>query len=148
MNAQGAAGTFAFTPATALTPGHSYRWWVGAISKDGTTFWSDSQDFAIAPLALPILDSPNGTNSRTTPAFSWVIPAGTFTAAAHYNVFVNDQTSGKIQVLGNVFVNGTTLTFTSATSLTAGHSYRWWVGAVSTNGVIFWSTPLDFTIAT
>ncbi len=152
LNAMVTGTTLNFSPTApsqALTPGHSYRWWVGAVSTDGVTFWSNAQDFAIATLAVPDPSSgPSGTVASERPTFTWTVPTGTFPVAAQYNVWLDDQTAGQIDVL-NAKVAGATFAFTPAQgqALTPGHSYRWWVGAVSTNGVTFWSSAQEFGVA-
>ncbi len=141
----GNAGGTSWTPTgtVALTPGHSYRWWVGAVSINGTTSWSLPQDFAIAPLTAPTASGPNTTISTDQPTFTW----NSVTGAAHYDVWVDDRTTGQSQALRNNNAGGTSWTPTGAVALTPGHGYRWWVGAVSNNGTTFWSLPQDFAVA-
>jgi hypothetical protein len=46
----GSTATTSLAAPAALSPGHSYRWWVRADSSDGTSGpWSAAADFAIAP---------------------------------------------------------------------------------------------------
>ena len=60
---------------------------------------------------------------------------------------VNDQTTGQGQVLRISNAMGTSLTLTAAQAATAGHSYEWWVGAVSINGQAeTWSQGQTFSI--
>ena len=46
-----ASGT-SWTTTTALTPGQTYEWYVGAVSTNGmTTIWSAGQTFTLTALA-------------------------------------------------------------------------------------------------
>jgi hypothetical protein len=134
-----------FTPASALTPGHSYMWWVGASSNNGTVFWSAVQSFTLLPLAAPTALTPSGTIAASAgfdlPKFTW----SSVSAAAHYDIWVNDLTSGQSQVLRNSSASGTAWSTPSA--LTPGHAYEWWAGAVSNNGTEFWSVGQSFALA-
>ncbi len=124
------------TAANALTIGHNYRWWVGAV-QGGATHWSRSTDFSIAPTGI----SPNGPVLDSMPRFSW----NTVTGADHYYLYVIDLTTGAL------LVNSPNIKGTSATP-TVGFgpddTYEWWVAAVGANPNNFsWSVGLIFTIA-
>jgi hypothetical protein len=133
-----------WTPSTTLTPGHGYRWWVGSVSVDGAaTTWSGVQTFRITALGAPAATGP-GTGTLTTdrPTFAW----NAVTGAARYDVWVDDTTTGRTQVLRDT--NITQTSWTPSVALTPGHNYRWWVGAVSTNGLATtWSSMRTFAIA-
>src|SRR5262249_29173589 len=85
-----------FTPSTALTPGHNYTWYVGAISTNGQASTYDMntpQNLALASLAPPTPMGPNGTIAASTgydtPTFSWHSVAG----ADHYAVVALDNSA-------------------------------------------------------
>jgi hypothetical protein len=139
---QAIAGT-SFTFSQALTPSHSYRFWVRALDSAGfASDWSNSLDFKEAPVAQPMLFAPLGPVGSKTPTFSWTAAAG----ADHYDVWVSDMTVGQGPVLRNQTVLGTSFAF--AQSLTAGHNYRFWVRTIDTDGFASdWSSPLDFLVA-
>ena len=136
-----------FTPSTALTPGHSFIWYVGAKSANGGAIaWSNPGSFTLAPLASPMPIGPVNTtiaasNGFDTPTFSW----NSVTGAAHYYLYVLDTTTDQA-VLSNPSVTGSS--FTATTALTPGHSFTWYVAAESTNGAaVSWSGPQSFTLA-
>jgi hypothetical protein len=131
-----------YTLTGGLTPGHSYTWWIGA-ANGSTTAWSASQTFTIPALAAPVALGPSGTISTTTPTFSWNAVSG----ADHYDVWVNNVTTGVRQVVRNQDVTGTALTLSAAQALQTGDMYVFWVAAVSTNGLVeVWSQSLQFTV--
>jgi hypothetical protein len=124
-----------FTPGTAqaLTPGHSYTWYVVAMSTNnrGYTF-GNPQKFTLAGLDAPILSGPSGSIAASTgydmPTFAWSSVAG----ADHYYLYVFDNNMHQA-VIDNPHVTGTTFTLTAAQALTPGHNYTWYVYAISTN---------------
>jgi hypothetical protein len=135
----------ALTSAQALTPGNSYIWWVGSVSTNGlVTVWNPGQTFMIQSLAAPVTTSgPSGTITNDTPTFTWTAVTG----AAHYDFWLNDQTTGHSQLVRVPVVNTTSLALTTAQALTPGHTYIWYVGSVSTNGLAtFWSGGQTFTL--
>lgn len=127
------AGT-SWTPTAALTLGHQYMWWVGAVGTDGSTAWNDGLAFTIAPLA----SGPRGTLTTSLPIFTWIPVAG----ADHYDLWLTDQTTGDILQVTNVA--GTS--WTPESGLSAGHAYIWWVAAISAAGDTGWDAGLAFTI--
>src|SRR5205807_7226596 len=61
--------------------------------------------------------------------------------ADHYYIWISDLTSGTN--LTNPNVLGTS--WTPSNPLIQGHSYRWWIQAANSNGVVSpWSNSLDF----
>ncbi len=128
-----------WTATSALTPGLSYQWWVRAFSNNGDwSTWGSGATFTVAFLATPVPIGPTGSGAGTRPMLSWTGVAG----GDYYDVWVNELTSGKSQVLRNAHILGTSLTG----SLTTGHGYQWWVRALSNNGdYSMWSNPLTFT---
>ena len=124
----------------ALTPGLSYQWWVRAFSNNGDwSTWGSGATFTVALLTAPVPLGPSGRGAGTSPTISWTGVAG----GDYYDLWVNDLTTGKSQVMRNAHVQGTSLT----SSLTTGHSYQWWVRALSNNGdYSMWSNPLTFSV--
>ena len=135
----------ALTTSQALTPGHSYVWYVGAVSTNGrVTFWSAGLTFTISALGTPQANGPSGAIATDTPTFTWTAISG----AAHYDFWLNDQTTKQTQVLRLPNVAGTSLALTTAQALSPGHTYVWYVGAVSDNGQLtVWSAGQTITLA-
>ena len=134
---------------TTLFPGHSYRWWVGAIKNTfqgmGPTYWSRAKEFSIAPLATPTPLLPDVVSSAV-PEFTWsTVPMGVY-----YEIWVDDVTTGQSKVLHNPGANGST--WTANKTLTSGHRYRWWVRAWAVgpgpgdSTPSAWSNYLEFTV--
>ena len=74
------------------------------------------------------------------PMFSWSMVAN----AARYDLWVNDLTTGQMQVIRQQ--NLTTNTYTPTAALTPG-TYVFWVQAFSAAGSgSGWGTPLTFTV--
>ena len=123
-----------------LTAGDSYTWYVGAVSTNGSAIsWSD-QTFSVSSptLAPPTQFGPSGTIPAgvnfDTPTFSWSATS----SANHYYLYVLDTTTNQ-PVVNLSFFSGTSY---SASALTPGHDFTWYIGAETTNGVngpIAWS---------
>ena len=98
-----------------------------------------------APSAFSIGQPPKITSAKLVgtpgkPQFSWTAVAGT----ERYELWVNNVATGKRVIYQTGLTN---TTFTSATTLPPG-TYRAWVRAVSTMGVITaWSASVDLVIA-
>jgi hypothetical protein len=138
--------TMTLSTALALTPGDSYAWWAGAMASNGTTNWSGAQYFTVAALAPPTPAGPSGVIGMSMPTFAWSPVAG----ADHYDLWVNDLTSGQNQVVRVPYVVSTSWALSAAQALQPDHNYTWWVGAVSANGrATTWSSAqnLRFTVA-
>lgn len=129
-------------PATPLTPGHSFTWYIGAAAASGAISWS-WETFALAALTAPTLIGPGGTVSAgsvsTTPTFSW----NSSTGANHYYLYLLDATTNQV-LINNANVFGTT--YTNTPVLTVNHRYIWYVAAESADGAAFWSGPDSFTL--
>ncbi len=119
----------------ALTLGHTYTWWVGAVSTNNLALtWNSSLNFTVAPTA----HGPSGTIATDLPVFTW----NSVTGAASYSVYLTDQTTGVTVV--TPIPTGTS--WTPSQPLALGDSYIWWAGAV--NGqTTAWSSSLTFRIA-
>jgi PKD repeat protein len=116
-----------FTPTAPLTPGHSYTWYVAAKSINGQNSLAfSSQTFNLAALAAPTLTGPSGTISTTSPSFAWNNVSG----ANHYHLVLMDTTTNVAVINANVSTNS----FTPTIPLVLGHSFVWYVAAISTNG--------------
>ena len=130
--------TTTYTPATALTPGHTYTWYDAAVSTNGSVISYDvttPETLTLAALAAPVPSAPlSGTihpaPGYDTPTFSW----GTVTGAATYGIIIQDVTTPKSPTTVDFTTALLTPTFTPATALTPGHTYTWYDAAVSTNG--------------
>ena len=153
----GITGT-TFTPSTsqALTPGHSYTWYIAAISANNAVqAWSGPQTFSLNAMTPPTQVGPVGSttiavsNGYDMPTFSWNLVSG----AATYELFVADNLSPKVSVIGSstqgvTGITGATFTPSTSQALTPGHTYTWYIGAVSTNGNgVGWSGPQSFSLA-
>jgi hypothetical protein len=129
-----------------LNAGDNYRWWVRGVDGSSTNFgdWSAPLNVTVTPLAAPALLGPGGSVTSAEPTFSWNAVAG----ADHYEVWVNDQTTGQSAVLRGLNVGSTT--WAPPTPLAVGHKYRWWARAIDSTGSNhgFWSGYLDFTVST
>jgi hypothetical protein len=132
-----------WTPAAPLTVGDSYVWWVRGISGNQVSgAWCTGTTVTVQPLNTPTGLVPSGPGQGTTPTFSW----GTVAAADYYEVWVDDTTTGKSQVLYNANVASTS--WAPAATLTSGHSYRWWARAHSNNGdYSSWRQAATFSVS-
>ena len=124
------AGT-SFAAATQLVPGEMYAWWVATVDSNGYEYWSAKGTFSEAGM-YPSLVGPYGQISAPTPTFSWNGVA----LADHYDLWVDDTSLGQSQVIRQ---NVTGTSFTPSVTLAAGHNYRWWVAAVDSSGLEYWS---------
>jgi hypothetical protein len=138
---QNVSGT-SWTPSTPLVQGHQYNWWVRAVSSSGgRSAWTTIQTFTVVPLDTPILIGPVGATTGTAPSFSW----NTVSQADHYDIWVNDVTTGQGHVFRDQNVSSTS--WTPPTDLTQGDTYLWWVQAVSSDGnTSLWSSGMTFTV--
>jgi len=123
--------------ATTDIPSGEYMVWVRAQSGNSFSAWS-------VPSALSIGLPPRITSATTVgtpakPQFAWTAITGT----ERYELWVNNAANQRV-------IYETTLTntaFTAATTLPAG-TYRVWVRAVSTMGVVTaWSSAVNLVIA-
>ena len=142
-----ASATSVTVPSTsALTPGHGFTWWVGSVSSNGlTTVWSTSRVFTIAALTAPTATTPASGAVLTTdqPTFGWTAVSD----AGSYKVWITDNNTGAVLVIPAP-PGATSAIVPAGSALTPGHGFTWWIGSVSTNGLVtVWSTPRAFTIA-
>jgi hypothetical protein len=137
------ATTTSWTPSLALTPGHSYLWYVAAISSNNQAgTWSSASTFTLAALSAPVQSGPAGNIASITPDFQWSAVAG----ADHYYLWLADVSTNQWPVLLDAAIQGTS--WTASQSLQTGHTYQWYVAAVSTNGrALAWSPAKAFTVS-
>ena len=66
--------------------------------------------------------------------------------ADHYDIWVNDLSTGQSAVLRDQDVTGAS--WVASVALKAGEKYRWWLRAVDVSGsnLSAWSSPLDFSV--
>lgn len=139
------AGT-SFTPSTALPDGHEFLWTVRPVSSLGTNGqWAGHESFTLAvavtrPGSTTIV-GPIGSSTDMTPTFEWTAA----TNADHYDLWVNDQTTGQSGIIRDMNVSGTT--FTPSSDLTLDHTYIWTVRAVDGSGAVGdWAPHKTFSI--
>ena len=133
----GSANTY--TATQALTPGHTFTWYVFAASLNSQSYayLQTGATFTLAPLGAPALISPTSTISPSsgydTPTFS----SGASPGANHYYLAVIDNNTNAPVVNVPNAGTGTTYTLNTSQALTPGHSFTWYVYAMSTNGQEF-----------
>ncbi|MEZ6062800.1 MAG: GEVED domain-containing protein [Planctomycetaceae bacterium] len=145
----------AYTVPDALPVG-KYRFWVRATSGFGEkSAWSQAHDFEV--VTAPAFQSFGPTTFDTTPTFNWNSVtrtlSGVTTTAQRYEVWLDNVTSGQVNVLRNVPTSPPTSTsYTVETPLAPG-SYVMWVRAfvAGTNTqagttVTAWSAPYRFDV--
>src|SRR4029077_19090813 len=131
----------------ALTPGHSYSFWVQAqTTKGAKSAWGGPMSFTIQPLDTPTPQTPTGsltvlTSSDLTPSFTWT----TVTGADSYEIWVNDNGNKLYDV--TVKGNGTSA-WSPPAPLAFGHSLVWWVRALDSEdgNASDWSTAVSFQL--
>ncbi len=133
INNPNIATTYYTTPtAQALTPGHSYTWYVGSVTGNAAPQYQSPVTFTLAALAAPTLTGPSGLIAASSgydlPTLTWTTVAG----AGPYVVFLYDATVGVWDLYGQPA--GSAGSYTLSTPLTPGHSYVWTVAALSSNG--------------
>jgi hypothetical protein len=133
--------TNSFTPVIPLTVGHQYTAWVEAFNSGGQTAgWSQPLSFTVAAIVPPTITGPASATSATTPTITWVPSSG----AASYDLWVNDTTTGVVQLRQKNLI---TNSFTPVAPLTQGHHYTVWVEAFTNSGVgSGWGQPFSFSI--
>ncbi len=150
INNPNIASTSYTTPtAQALTPGHSYNWYVGSVTGNAAPQYHSPLTFTLAALAAPKLMGPSGSITASSgydlPTLTWTAVAGTDS----YDVFLYDLTVGVWDLYGQQVSSsvspGSPVSYTLNTPLTPGHSYMWNVAALSSNSqaatfAIAWDT--------
>ena len=125
-----------------LQQGVQYSWYVRAAAGNTNGTWSNGMTFTIGAqqLAAPTVIGPQGNTAEVNPTFRWNPVAG----AQHYEIWVNDITTGQGPVIWERELNNTS--FRSNDPLVAGHHYKWWVWAADANNVDSAQTSAEFTI--
>ncbi len=142
---ESALTTNSYTPVTPL-PNGTYDAWVRPLAPDGEGgAWSPVRRFIMDYRVGPVVSTPIGITTDTTPTFTWQAADG----AASYDLWVDNLSTGATQVIRvNVphIQNASEITYTPEDALTAG-DYRWWVQSVSTSGLkTSFSAGTDFTV--
>lgn len=131
----------AHQPLVDLPAGHEFIWTVRAIGVDNMSGeWAAHQTFATIELGTPQLLEPLGVTPSSTPLFRWSAVNG----ADHYEIWVNDLSTGQNGIIRQSTILGTSAAF----ALQSGHNYLWTVRAISlTGGLSAWASHQSFTIA-
>jgi hypothetical protein len=139
----------AVTPTTALASGN-HRWWVQAWGSGVYSNWSDYDDFTVSGggggVSTPILISPSGTISDTTPTYLWTGSSG----ATWYRLYVQGPSGVVIDhwytAAETNCSSDTSCAVTPTTALASGN-HRWWVQAWGSGVYSNWSSYKDFTVS-
>ena len=106
--------------------------------------------FNIAVLAAPTQVGPANNSTIQAgggydmPTFSWTAVPG----VNRYWLNVVDASNNNAVVINNNNVSGTSFTLSTSQALTPGHSYTWYIAAVSTNGTAYtFSGAQTFSLA-
>jgi uncharacterized protein YkwD len=89
--------------------------------------------------AAPTFSGPGASTTSTEPTISWSATSG----ATKYDLWVNDATTGQLQVIRNQTL--ATNSFTPTSPLPAG-SYQAWINVTTAGGTSPWSATYSFTI--
>jgi hypothetical protein len=135
------------TAAQALTPGRSYRWTAEGVRASGKiTVAARNVSFTVAALGEATPVAPAGTISTDTPTFSWNPSTDVAdTASASFSLTITDTKTHHVVKISHL--DGTSFTLTAKQALKPGHSFTWFVTAISTNGKASVKSALEeFTI--
>jgi hypothetical protein len=137
--------TCSFKPTTSLIQGN-YRFKVRARNGAGWGPISSWMKFRYGPPAAPLLISPSGSISSTTPSYTWKAVSGA--AVYRLSVYYIDTSTSviNVNVTASVYCSGATCSFTPATALSGGN-YRFKVRARNAVGWGPVSTWKFFTVA-
>ena len=133
---------------TSNLPQGTYVAWVRATNGNGETGkWSPGYSFSvdILPPDRPVLTGPAPIAPAVVledqlPTFTWNAVA----RAETYDLWVNNDTTGQVQIIRNTSIVGTS--YTSLTTLPQGR-YRAWVRGINSAGEVgAWSAALGFEI--
>jgi Ca2+-binding RTX toxin-like protein len=131
--------TASWTPPAALSDA-TWRWWVVAVGPGGMQGeWSQAVDFYVGGWAQ---FTTTAATLGTLPTLSWTPVSG----AVRYELQVNRIEATQTAIVRESSLTGTSFTF--ATPLVTGGTYRAWVRAISSTGEAGpWSKPLQFVVA-
>ena len=125
-----------WTPPVDLVSGRTYTWQVRALRPQGLGRWSP---LATVAIGRPTLLGPSGDWNDQRPTFTWSGIGG----APTYQIRVDDLTTGRTNLY---LTTVSSLDWTPPTDLTVGHTYRWYVRAMNTNGLGMWSPATVFRV--
>ncbi len=130
--------TGSFWRSNTILPIGDYRAWIRGVDASGiAASWSRSEDFRVMP--APTALSPSGPVLNQQPLFTWNSVPG----AVRYELTIRDRNTGTIAVNEPGL---TTNSWSPPSSMVSG-PYRWWVTAVSAQGIqTFASVPADIWI--
>jgi len=147
-------GTCGFTPATALTNGATYNWFVRATNVGGIGPWGGPNGITVnsatspSPPSAPVTVSPSGTVSTTTPTYTWNASA---TATSYFLLVQNTSgvaVSTSVSATAAGCASGTgTCSITPGTALSNGASYNWFVNATNGIGTSAWSAARGISVS-
>jgi len=107
----------------------------------GASDWSDSATFRVRTLLSPPAINGPASPAGLTPTVTWAAVGG----ADSYSLFVFDATAGETAA-SETNIAGTSFTF--ASNLVSGRTYRVWLRAHSNSGThSAWSTAFTFRVA-
>ncbi|NMQ18949.1 hypothetical protein E4P82_06835 [Candidatus Competibacter phosphatis] len=137
------------TPTTTLASGN-HRWWVQAWGSGVYSNWSSYKDFTVSGggggVSTPILISPSGTISDTTPTYLWTGSSG----ATWYRLYVQGPSGVVIDhwytAAETNCSSDTSCAVTPTTTLASGN-HRWWVQAWGSGIYSAWSSAMDFSVS-
>jgi hypothetical protein len=139
--------TCSYTPTTPLTINHNYQWRMLATNLSGTSgAYSSYLTFSLTVPPVPVLKLPVDIIDDTTPTFTWAVAR----TATSYNLVVRDGTSGTTVInvnLKSTSCTSTTCSYTHATALSVGKTYKWKVLAANALGKSAYSSEMSFLIA-
>ncbi len=140
----GNSTSYTLTADQALTPGHSYIWYVGALANNsGALGWSKGLVFYVEPLNAPIITAPSSSVDTVQPNLTWSAANGL--PPASYEVYLQMDTAKFPETFPDLDPHTTFYSFGDV-NLAFGHTYHWWVGAVSNDGTIAWSKGVSFSL--
>ncbi len=134
--------TTSFTPAAALPRGQ-YVFWVRAGNAGSFGSWGSGASFLIDTTAptIPTINGPTTPTALLRPTITWSASSG----ATHYDLWVNNQTTGQAQVIRQP--NLATNSYTPAANLPVGNYVAWVEAFDNTNQTRGWSPTYSFSIS-
>lgn len=154
-NCAAGTGTCSYNPNVSLALGNA-TWWVQGYNALGYGAWSTAKAFTVALPAAPILRSPTGSITTTSPTYSWNKAPG----ATWYYLWVYDSVGGTTRhkvwytaaqvncssIFSSVCSIKPTTVLPYGTGILGLKDYKWQVQSYAPSGSSAWSTPLSFTL--
>ena len=134
-------GTCTWTPASTLTNGSSYNWFVYAGNGEGAGQWSmpTAISISVAAPTVPVLITPSGTITTTSPQYQW----NAFPGATAYYLLVQNTAGVAVSESHTAAevgcASGGICSWISTSPLTNGTAYAWFVNATTPSGTTAWS---------